>query len=192
MYIIGNGESRLSVDVGSLNGPIVGCNAICRDYRVDHLVCVDKRMVNEALSTSFFRNTRVYTRQDWWFQYRLYDNVGPVPDLPYSGTQKWDKPFHWGSGPYAVLIGAMKSSLVNMIGFDLYSKNGKINNIYKGTENYNSRDFRAVDPSYWIYQIEKVFEHFPDVSFRIYNTPDWKCPSEWKKFNVQVDSISNL
>ena len=65
-----------------------------------------------------------------------------------------------------------------MIGFDLNSENNTVNNIYKSTENYNDADSGPVDPSYWIYQIDKVFENFPDVSFTYYNNKPW--PTEQK------------
>jgi len=49
MYVFGNGESRTSVNINNLQGIKVGCNAIYRDYHMDHLVCVDRRMVQEVL-----------------------------------------------------------------------------------------------------------------------------------------------
>ena len=49
MLVIGNGESRKSLDISTLKLPTVGCNAIFRDMKVDHLVCVDRRMIREAL-----------------------------------------------------------------------------------------------------------------------------------------------
>ena len=49
MYVFGNGESRTSVNIDKLEGTKVGCNAIYRDYTMDHLICVDRRMVQESL-----------------------------------------------------------------------------------------------------------------------------------------------
>ena len=39
MLVIGNGESRKALKIEELNLPTVGCNAIFRDIKVDHLVC---------------------------------------------------------------------------------------------------------------------------------------------------------
>ena len=50
MLVIGNGESRKDIDISAFNETKVGCNAIIRDFFVDHLVCVDRRMVKEALT----------------------------------------------------------------------------------------------------------------------------------------------
>jgi 6-pyruvoyltetrahydropterin/6-carboxytetrahydropterin synthase len=40
------------------------------------------------------------------------------------------------------------------------AKTSFTNNIYKDTDNYNIAKKRAVDPSYWIHQIGRIFKHF--------------------------------
>ena len=184
-WIIGNGESRVPVNLENLSNRI-GCNAIHRDTHVDHLICVDRKMVEESYHKKDI--IKIYTRTDWASHYK----VNVVPDLPYQGDQRPDDPWHWGSGPYAVLLGAKLFDNVNLIGFDLYSQNTKVNNIYKSTKNYNSKDKRAVDPRYWIYQIAKVFEYFSDTKFTVYNEDNWIVPETWKKSNVLIDNISNI
>ena len=194
MYVFGNGESRTSVNINNLDGPKVGCNAIMRDYNVDYLVCVDKRMVDEAINREVNLNgTLVYTREDWYSRYQTI-RVRKLPKLPYNGTQRADEPFQWGSGPYAVLIGAMYAHEreVSLLGFDLYSTNKQVNNVYKDTPNYDTSDKKAVDPRYWIHQIGMVFECFPKITFTIYQTPKWQLPQAWNYPNVKVDSISNI
>lgn len=193
MWAIGNGESRLAIDLDKLEGPKVGCNAIHRDYYTDYLVCVDKRMMQEVLNAGVnLRNTLVYTRPDWYPQFKTL-KVRQVPPLPYSSEERWDEPFQWGSGPYAVLIAAMyaKEKYVNLIGFDLWSGSSTVNNVYKGTPNYDDADKRAVDPRYWIHQIGMVFECFPKIKFTIYQD-NWDLPKAWKYSNVTVDKISNI
>ena len=64
MYVFGNGESRTSIDIDKLDGPKIGCNAIYRDYHMDHLVCVDRRMAQEAVDANL-KHTQIYTRKDW-------------------------------------------------------------------------------------------------------------------------------
>lgn len=186
VIVVGNGESRLSIDLKQLLLKIksVGCNAIYRDYSVDHLICVDRRMVKEAKP---FHNN-IYTRKDWNQPF----NIKAVPDIPYHGDKRQDDPFNWGSGPYAVLLASTLSKSIHMIGFDLYSKDRKINNVYKGTDNYDKIDKSAIDHSYWVYQISKVFELNSDKYFTIYNEPDWKMPKEWQLKNVFFKSIDKL
>lgn len=193
--VVGNGESRKLLDLEkfSKDYEIVGCNAICRETSVEKLVCVDRRMLEEAVSNENSKNTEIYTREDYvpYYQSIGYTNVFNVPDIPYKVTQKQDEPFHWGSGPYAVLIGALTCrSNVLMVGFDLYSKNGNLNNVYKDTQNYKSSKDKAVDPAYWIYQIGKVFELFPKINFIIFQEEGWKIPNQWQHDNVRVENIN--
>ena len=192
MFVFGNGESRKHINIENIDAPKIGCNALHRDFQVNHLVCVDRRMVNEAIRSNNNKRCKIYTRRDWWPSYRLNQNVHQVPDLPYKGDQRPDEPFQWGSGPYAVLLGAKLSTDIKMIGFDLHSKTTTVNNIYKDTDNYDPSSKRAVDPRYWIYQIAKVFEHFQENKFTLYVEEDWKLPRSWKRSNVILDNISNL
>lgn len=192
MYVFGNGESRTSIDIDKLHGPKVGCNAIMRDYLVDYLVCVDRRMMQEAINRKY--NSLVYTRSNWIDAYKNNQRIRVVPKLPYEGTERWDEPFQWGSGPYAVLLAAKyaKERYVNLIGFDLHSNNKKVNNMYKDTPNYDNADKRAVDPSYWIHQIGMVFNCYPKIKFTVYQEDNWELPQAWNYPNVTVDTISNL
>jgi len=193
MYVFGNGESRTSVNIDKLDSPKVGCNALWRDYSVDYLVCVDKRMIEECIRGDVNINgTLIYTREDWYSRYKGL-RIRKLPSLPYTGTERWDEPFQWGSGPYAVLIAAMyaKEKYVNLIGFDLHSKTNTVNNVYKSTPNYDNESKRAVDPRYWIHQIGMVFNCFPKIQFTIYQD-NWELPKAWNYPNVMVDTISNI
>ena len=191
IWTIGNGESRHSIDINKLQGIKIGCNAIYRDYEVEHLICVDKRMVLEAIEANYNNSHKIYTRKDWYYSVPR-KNIRLVSELPYAGSDRWDDPWHWGAGPYAVLLAANKNTQVNLLGFDLYSKDGHTNNIYKNTKNYSVASKRAVDPRYWVYQIGKVFECFPKVTFKIYQDDTWQLPKAWKQPNVTVDKISKL
>ena len=192
MLIIGNGESRQTTDLSNIEGIKIGCNAICRDVQVDHLICVDRRMVQEAIDLQF--KGTIYTRQDWVNSFKQYNNVTTVPDLPYDGDSRMDQPFQWGSGPYAVLLGAYMSPkfTLKLIGFDLFSETGNVNNIYKDTLHYDKGTKDAIDPRYWIYQIGKVFECFPKNRFIVYQKSGWKLPDQWRLGNVFLDNINNL
>lgn len=184
MIVIGNGTSRTKINLDLLHEPKVGCNAIFRDYFVDYLVCCDKRIVKQALP--FHKN--IYTRQRWNKDF----GVNPLPDLPYKGNDRRDDPFHWGTGPYAILLAATLSKNVKMIGFDLYGIEGKVNNVYSGTEGYSARDTAQVDHSYWLYQIAKIFRHNGNTQFTIYQTENWKFPKGWNYANVSLDLLDKI
>lgn len=194
MLVIGNGESRKEINIDSVNQITVGCNAVHRDFKVNHLVCVDRKMVREVVACDL--QSIVYTRKDWYNEFSNYPLVQKVPDLPYHGTERADEPFQWGSGPYAVLLASIIANPweedINLIGFDLYSLTDTVNNIYKDTDNYNKSEHHSVDPRYWIHQIGKVFECFAHHTYKIYVPTDWVLPEAWNKPNVSLDKLSKL
>ena len=61
--VVGNGQSRQSIDLDRFKDWKIGCNAICRDSQCDEVVAVDRRMVAEILALNY-KNT-IYTRPDW-------------------------------------------------------------------------------------------------------------------------------
>jgi len=192
MIVIGNGESRKGIDINELQSEKVGCNAIIRDFTVHHLVCCDKRMVAEAINNKRISNQNIYTRSDWQ---NLFPGVKIVPDLWYESEERIDQPWHWGSGDYAVLLASQITAhkQIHMIGFDLFSNDDNVNNIYKGTPNYNKADSHPVDPSYWIYHLAKIFEKFDQKEYIVYSNMGDKMPESWKSLsNVRLDSLDNL
>jgi|TARA_B110000208_G_scaffold175410_1_gene220957 hypothetical protein len=194
ILVIGNGESRKDIDVNSLEHTKIGCNAILRDFSVNHLICVDKHMLLEALESNYNKHATVYTRANQYALSRYQTNIQIVPDLPYVGDQRPDDPIHWGAGPYAVLLAAKlaQGATVHVLGFDLYSTSKHVNNVYKGTDNYVQADKHAVDPRYWIYQIGKLFKHYATTQFVVHQTDNWQLPKAWNKPNISLDTISNL
>ena len=194
--VIGNGESRSSIDLGVFSdSTTIGCNALHRDFIPNHLICCDKRMVEESLNNPKTLETKIYTRKDWARHFRKIHkkkNVFAVPDLPYRGDQRCDQPVHWGSGNYAVLLAPMNFQNIVLIGFDLYDTQDKINNIYKDTVNYSPKNSKPVDPSYWIYQISRVMEIYSEKKFIIYNRSGWTAPRQWLKSNAIYENISNI
>jgi len=192
--VIGNGESRRAINLNLLTADtLIGCNAIHRDTVVDHLICCDRRMADEAASNPQTKNTLIYVRPLWFHYFRKIlknKNIRPTPDLPYQGEYKKDDPDHWGSGGYAVLLAAQLAySEIELIGFDLYPINSAVNNIYKGTKNYAQSGSQAIDYAYWVYQINRVFMHHPDQKFIIRNHRDWNMPQEWQKNNVEFVAL---
>ena len=194
--VIGNGESRKHIDLSLLKNThtLVGCNAIHRDITVDHLVCCDRRMAEEATNNSETKNSTIYVREDWYHYFRKIKknkNIQTVPDLPYKGDLKQDQPINWGSGGYAVLLAAhLGFKEINLIGFDLFSQNNKVNNLYKDTENYSNSQSQSVDPSYWIYQLGKIFQLYPTTQFIITNESHWVMPKDWQYSNIRFENIS--
>jgi hypothetical protein len=186
--VLGNGESRSTIDLRSFYDQytLIGCNAVYRDFSIHHLVCCDRRMVEESISDT---DAKIYTRSRSYKDFRKLrkeKNVNLLPDIPYQGNKKEDQEIHWGSGPYAVLLACVLGFQdIYLVGFDLYGIDDQINNIYKDSKNYLPRDSRPVDPSYWIYQIKKLFHIFKHRNFKVLNHESWTMPREWKLPNVE-------
>lgn len=196
--VLGNGESRKHLNLTSIiqKSTLIGCNGIHRDHYTDYICCCDKRMVSEVLARKKSKVPFIYTREKFYSDFNKLHNqkrVRKFPNLPYEGDRKQDNPEHWGSGPYAVLLAAeLGFKKIYMAGFDLYGTNYLINNIYKGTQNYNPSTSRAVDPSFWIYQINKVFQQYSETDFFVYNFDTWTKPKEWDSPNVKIKNIRFL
>jgi hypothetical protein len=152
-------------------------------------------MVVESLRSESTKDTLIHIRPRFHVQFKKiqkHKNIRILPNVPTTSEEKKDDPTHWGSGPYAVLLAAaLEYKNITMLGFDLYGNNEKVNNIYKNTVNYSKGDTRAVDPSYWIYQIRQVFLAYPESKFKIINYQDWVMPKEWLTSNVSFESISS-
>jgi hypothetical protein len=193
--VVGNGESRRSVNLESYRSEytLIGCNGIHRDTTVDHLVCCDRRMVAEAITNPNISDTLIYVRDSWYHYFRKIlknKRIQHLPPIPVVGELKRDQPDHWGSGCYAVLLAAhLEFKDITLIGFDLYPVHDRVNNLYKGTENYARVDAQAVDYSYWVYHTSLVFKHYPNTQFTIVNHANWKMPTEWQKNNVTVVAL---
>lgn len=192
--VIGNGESRRSIDLATFRpNTLIGCNALHRDISVDHLICCDRRMADEAVENLNNKDTLIYVRPSWFHYFRKirkHKNIRILPDLDYKGEYKKDDPDHWGSGGYAVLLAAvLQFEEIELLGFDLYPVNFAVNNIYKGTKNYAQAGSQAIDYAYWVYQINRVFMYHPDQRFIIRNHRDWQMPTEWQKNNVEFIAL---
>lgn len=192
IWVVGNGISRTNYPLRKLQGWIIGCNAIHRDYVVDEIVAVDRRMVEEIQLNEKYKDTIIYTRRDWLNFYPGSTQIKSVPDLPYKGLHKFDNPLHWNSGPYALLIAALKNPhTINLLGFDLYGVGKTYNNYYMNTPNYGKSGDRPVGHSFWVVQLAKLFELYPSINFIQWQHPNWQIPFQWKGFkNLTIKEIS--
>jgi hypothetical protein len=198
VLVVGNGESRSNIDLKKFQNkvPIVGCNAIHRDISVDHLICCDHRMVLESLENPNNSKSLIYIRDEWYHTYRKllkYKNIKPLPPIPDQTKNRADQSRNWGSGTYAHLIASMlDADNIYMLGFDLYGNRHLVNNIYKDTNNYARKNTKSVDPTYWIYQSAKIFNHYYHKKYYIINHDHWDIPDLWKLPNVIHYSIEKF
>lgn len=153
-------------------------------------------MIEEATANPQMKNSIIFVRHLWYNYFRKIKknkNIRLLPDLPYHDTKKQDHPDHWGSGPYALLVAAeMSYEYIYMIGFDLYSQNQTVNNIYKGTVNYSEENSPPVNPSFWIHQIGKIIQIYKNKKFIIFNADTWSIPTNWNNNNVICRNIQQF
>lgn len=190
--VLGNGESRSVLDLRALSKGVttIGCNAIHRDFTPDILICCDRKMVAESIANDSLEI--ILTRKDWLSHFDC-DRLSGVPDLPWKEEHRYMQPIHWGSGSYALLTAAkLGFEEIFIAGFDLYSRDGLLNNIYKNTQHYLKEDKPNVDYSYWILQKSKIFETYRNIIFYIINNHDWKLPAEWQLPNVKLIKFSDF
>jgi len=154
-FVLGNGKSRLAVDLPSLkeHGKIFGCNALYRDFMPDCLVSVDARMVNEVVRNKVHKQIPVWT--NYSVKYEQYPELNMI--RPTKG---------WSSGPTALWLAATQQPKeIYILGFDYSGDNGKINNVYSSTPNYKKSEEKAIFYGNWVKQTESVIRDFPRVKF---------------------------
>lgn len=107
----------------------------------------------------------------------------------------------WSAGPIAVrtAISNENPTDIFLIGFDMGSSDGKVNNMYKDTDNYLSSDAAVTPDTNWIQQHKQNFLDYPHVRFWKVNpaplgTDDTcKFIEEWKDIeNLQYIELKNL
>ena len=148
-------------------------------------------MVDEILKNEANIGKTIYTRDDWYDHYKSNSQIKFLPTLPFTGVNKVDQAFHWNSGPYSVLVAALKKPKeIYLLGFDLWSKTSFINNVYKGTANYAGPHDRKVNPDFWIHQLNKLFNHFSEIEFIQLQPENWRIPEQWKTIkNLTIQKL---
>ena len=171
-FCIGNGVSREKLNLELLTGKGVtyGCNHLIETFPLDNTIVVDRMPLVTMLSKGLHTKTKLYTRRKWRSAIDVPINYlnPPMNNI----RHRWDIEIHWGSGTHALNLAAEDGAdIVVMIGYDLYGN---------------------VDPACWIYQIEKLFEKYPDTQFVQIQPKGWKTPATWTAENFSVDDFVAL
>ena len=186
-FCFGNGRSRIGIDPAKYAdyGPTYGTNYMIKDFSLDNTIVADKQLIIELLSNGYQNKTNLYTRKRWKDTIKE-ERLQELPNPIGKPEHRWDNEIHWGSGCHAVNLAAShKANVIVMLGYDLWSLNGKENNIYS--------DKKPVDPSAWIHQLNLCFAKYPNVQFVQIQPDKWRTPEEWTiHSNYHTDSITNL
>ena len=94
------------------------------------------------------------------------DRSFSIRDLePRPGQKTGD--FGWSCGPTSGYVAKLKEKPLEifLIGHDLHSATGKVNNMYKSTKNYVAKEMAPTPCINWINQLYKLFEWSPEIKF---------------------------
>jgi len=163
-FVLGNGKSRLTVDLNSLLslGTVYGCNAIYREVDPHFLIAVDVKMINEIIAAGYHKTHSVWTNPNKGVSSKAHINFFN----PHKG---------WSSGPTALWFACTQGHKeVYIFGFDYMGHNGKFNNVYADTYNYKKSTDTATFYGNWLNQTEKVIKEFRKIKFyRVINRGDF-------------------
>jgi hypothetical protein len=153
-FVLGNGVSRLSVDLSVLKqrGRVYGCNALYREFAPDVLVSTDKGIAHAIQHTGYAQQHVMYTRK-------------PLPGL---GARSVPQNYYgFSSGPIAVGLAALDQHLaVYLIGFDMGpTATNRFNNVYADTEFYKKSSSNPTFTGNWVRQLVTIARDFPTTSF---------------------------
>lgn len=191
-FIIGNGESRKGFDLEKLRGlgPIYGCNALYRDFMPDTLIAVDKRMISEIRDSNVITNGIE-------FIWREHDSVNITHKL-LSTTGETLQDLGSAAGPTALEVMCSRYPTmvqIFLVGFDIFSKTGKVNNIYKGTSCYKDADSKPTYTQNWTEKLRQVFVKYDKTLFiRVcdnelneeYKVPAWRGVTNISYINYEI------
>lgn len=154
-FVLGNGTSRSSINCRSLKdqGTVYACNAVYRDFDPDYLICVDAKMCHEINQLQYQYKCSVWT-----------NDRPQVANL--KGFNRFKPSLGWSSGPTALKLACDHGNeTIYILGFDYSGVNGKINNLYAGTNNYRPKSSRATYHGNWLKQTLRVVSDYYWVNF---------------------------
>ena len=193
-------------------GKVFGCNAIYRDFSPDVLVCVDNKMIFEVIDSGYCENDNCVFADWSEFPSEMYESFQmsgmsiPIKSgeegsrfsifgtgvgyetmyIVWLNDEKiisFENKQSYGAGSSAIQMASFdKPETIYLLGFDIYSKDDKINNIYKDTKCYNSSDSSSKSPDKWIHEMKTIFTENPLVSFVRVSNED-NNPMEWVNAN---------
>ena len=124
----------------------------------------DKAKVDEHFEWLVANNPHIEKEKLEWEREQVKTFITGVKDDDKAHDIKND--VGQSAGTLAIQIACeLGAKNVYIIGHDLYSEDGKLNNVYGGTECYLPTDANYVKPDNWIVQHRQNFEKFPDVNF---------------------------
>lgn len=189
-FVFGNGRTRLNIDFYEVSpyGNVYACNAVYREYKPDHLIAVDRKMVDEISTSNYQLQNKVWTYNNKYkSNYKEFSYIEPN--------------LGWSSGPTALYLASSHGpEEIYIFGFDFEGLDGKLNNVFANSMNYKSSSDKATYYGNWLKQTETVVKSNPLINYTRVTVPKFfevkwkydnynqiyyddfrKMMSEWKK-----------
>lgn len=173
-FIIGNGKSRLAIDLELLDGlgTTYGCNWLMKEFTPDCLVATDRPIADSIQQSGYAHKNRFHTRK-------------PIVDLGGKSLSSDYKGF--SSGPNAAALACIDGhSDIYLIGMDLGTTNGMFNNVYADRQFYKKALDSPTFPGNWVNQLMKLItEDYKNRQF-------YRVEGIESAFVKQFNKIDNL
>ena len=152
-YVIGNGNSRRSIDLKSLHGITYGCNSLYLDFKPHCLVATDVEISRHIQEIGYAKHNRFHTR-------KVFADSGARPLLHHTRG--------WSSGPNALALAIHdRHRQIYILGFDFGGKSFTFNNVYADTEFYKKSTDPATFGGNWVNQVDSLLKQHHNVNFYI-------------------------
>ena len=217
----GESRKNIDLDTLKSKGKVYGCNALYRDFSPDVLVCVDTKMIFEVIDNGYCKDHQCSFSDWDEFPAEMYESfqIGGMT-VPIKSGEEGDRfsifgtgvgyetmyivwlneekifPFSnnesFGAGSSAIKLATEENpDKIYLLGFDIYSEDDKINNMYKDTKCYNAGDSAATSPEKWIFEMKRIFENNPNTSY-VRVSDDDNNPIEWSGYPSDWSSSSDI
>jgi hypothetical protein len=176
---IGNGESRLSVNLNFISQhqggllaqnklQVYACNAAYRDFPPDFLIATGDEIVKEIANSGYCDNNIVYATADAVLKYPNKFYLIPQNVLNDAGS----------IAAYMACFDGHKK--VYLLGYDNYDKHSPYNNVYKNTNGYLTSE-HTDNGEFFARSLHDVMSTYDDVEFiRIMPSTTYWMHDSWK------------
>lgn len=157
--VIGNGESRNTINISKIDGIKVGCNAIYLHEKVDYICAMDKfwrdkiskecaiPLISRFHNNSFQQMLELYKGERW------------------HNTDCYYRGYCSGISALDFISNKYKHEDIYLIGFDFDYKGDTVNHVYKDTKNHPNSNRPAQSEDLFLKQCLDTVKRYPKHNY---------------------------